>query len=40
MKLGYAGRPAMASPASGYYEVYVKRQKDLLEQAFARIKNS
>ncbi len=39
MKLGYAGRPALAAPASGYYEVYVKRQKDLLEQAFGRIKN-
>ena len=39
-KLGHACRPAMAAPASGYYEVHVKRQKELLEQAFARIKNA
>ena len=40
MKLGYAGRPALAAPASGYYEVFVKRQKDLLDAAFARLKNA
>ena len=39
-KLGHACRPAMAAPASGYYEVHVKRQKELLEQAFARIKSA
>ena len=39
MKLGYAGRPASASPASGYLERHHMRQKELLEAAFARLKN-
>jgi len=38
-KLGYAGRPASASPASGYLEKHVASQKALLEAAFAKIKN-
>jgi 2-oxoglutarate dehydrogenase E1 component len=39
MKLGYAGRPASASPAAGYYEKFLARQKELLESAFAKLKN-
>jgi 2-oxoglutarate dehydrogenase E1 component len=39
MKLGYAGRPASASPAAGYYEKFLARQKELLEAAFAKLKN-
>ena len=39
MKLGYAGRPAMASPAAGYYEKFASRQKELLETAFSKLKS-
>ena len=39
MRLGYAGRPASASPASGYLEQHHMRQKELLEAAFARLKH-
>ena len=39
MKLGYAGRPASASPAAGYYEKFLARQKELLEAAFAKLKS-
>ncbi len=39
MKLGYAGRPASASPAAGYYEKFLARQRELLDAAFARLKN-
>jgi len=39
MKLGYAGRPASASPAAGYYEKFLARQRELLETAFAKLKN-
>ncbi|CAM8640689.1 SucA 2-oxoglutarate dehydrogenase complex, dehydrogenase (E1) component, and related enzymes [Burkholderiales bacterium] len=39
MKLGYAGRPASASPAAGYYEKFLARQKELLDAAFAKLKN-
>ncbi|MDA0665487.1 MAG: 2-oxoglutarate dehydrogenase E1 component [Proteobacteria bacterium] len=39
MRLGYAGRPASASPASGYIELHHMRQKELLEAAFARLKH-
>ncbi|NCA15835.1 MAG: 2-oxoglutarate dehydrogenase E1 component [Betaproteobacteria bacterium] len=38
MKLGYAGRPASASPAAGYYERFLARQKELLEAAFSKLK--
>src|SRR5690606_7535795 len=34
-KLGYAGRPASASPAVGYLAKHQEQQKALLEQAFA-----
>ncbi len=37
-KLGYAGRPASASPAVGYYAKHNEQQKALLEAAFAPIK--
>jgi 2-oxoglutarate dehydrogenase E1 component len=37
-KLGYAGRPASASPAVGYAHLHVEQQKALLEQAFGKIK--
>ena len=37
-KLGYAGRPASASPAVGYAHLHQEQQKALLEAAFARIK--
>jgi len=37
-KLGYAGRPASASPAVGYYAKHNEQQKSLLEAAFAPIK--
>ena len=37
-KLGYAGRPASASPAVGYSHLHQEQQKSLLEQAFAKIK--
>jgi 2-oxoglutarate dehydrogenase E1 component len=34
-RLGYAGRPASASPAVGYLAKHVEQQKALIEQAFA-----
>ncbi|MFJ4289663.1 2-oxoglutarate dehydrogenase E1 component [Cupriavidus sp. NPDC089707] len=37
-KLGYAGRPASASPAVGYYAKHNEQQKALLEAAFAKLK--
>ncbi len=37
-KLGYAGRPASASPAVGYAHLHQEQQKALLDQAFAKIK--
>jgi 2-oxoglutarate dehydrogenase E1 component len=37
-KLGYAGRPASASPAVGYAHLHQEQQKALLEQAFAKLK--
>jgi 2-oxoglutarate dehydrogenase E1 component len=37
-RLGYAGRPASASPAVGYYAKHNEQQKALLEAAFAPIK--
>jgi 2-oxoglutarate dehydrogenase E1 component len=37
-KLGYAGRPASASPAVGYSHLHQEQQKALLEQAFGKLK--
>jgi len=37
-KLGYAGRPASASPAVGYYVKHNEQQKALLDAAFAKLK--
>ena len=37
-KLGYAGRPASASPAVGYSHLHLEQQKALLEQAFGKLK--
>jgi 2-oxoglutarate dehydrogenase E1 component len=37
-KLAYAGRPASASPAVGYYDKHYAQQKDLLETAFSKLK--
>jgi 2-oxoglutarate dehydrogenase E1 component len=37
-KLGYAGRPASASPACGYADLHQEQQKALLDQAFAKLK--
>ncbi|HEX7637985.1 MAG TPA: 2-oxoglutarate dehydrogenase E1 component [Burkholderiaceae bacterium] len=37
-KLGYAGRPASASPAVGYSDLHTEQQKSLLEQAFGKLK--
>ncbi|HEX6364474.1 MAG TPA: 2-oxoglutarate dehydrogenase E1 component, partial [Albitalea sp.] len=37
-KLGYAGRPASASPAVGYAHLHQEQQKALLEQAFGKLK--
>ncbi|PTT82639.1 2-oxoglutarate dehydrogenase E1 component [Pelomonas sp. HMWF004] len=37
-KLGYAGRPASASPACGYAHLHQEQQKSLLDQAFAKLK--
>ena len=37
-KLGYAGRPASASPAVGYAHLHQEQQKALLQQAFGKIK--
>jgi 2-oxoglutarate dehydrogenase E1 component len=37
-KLGYAGRPASASPAVGYYAKHIEQQKALIDHAFAKLK--
>jgi 2-oxoglutarate dehydrogenase E1 component len=37
-KLGYAGRPASASPAVGYAHLHQEQQKALLDQAFTKLK--
>jgi 2-oxoglutarate dehydrogenase E1 component len=37
-KLYYAGRPASASPASGYMARHNEAQKALVEQAFGKFK--
>jgi 2-oxoglutarate dehydrogenase E1 component len=37
-KLGYAGRPASASPAVGYAHLHQDQQKALLDQAYAKLK--
>ncbi|MGS0754943.1 2-oxoglutarate dehydrogenase E1 component, partial [Roseateles sp. GG27B] len=37
-KLGYAGRPASASPAVGYSHLHQEQLKSLLEQAFGKLK--
>ncbi|MGE0069974.1 MAG: 2-oxoglutarate dehydrogenase E1 component [Thiomonas sp.] len=37
-KLGYAGRPASASTAVGYYAKHVEQQKELLAAAFGKLK--
>jgi 2-oxoglutarate dehydrogenase E1 component len=37
-RLGYAGRPASASPAVGYAHLHQEQQKALLEQAFGKVK--
>ncbi len=37
-KLGYAGRPASASPAVGYLHMHQEQQKALLDQAFGKLK--
>lgn len=37
-RLGYAGRPASASPAVGYFAKHVEQQKTLIDQAFAKLK--
>ena len=35
-KLSYAGRPASASPAVGYYAKHNEQQKALIQSAFGR----
>jgi len=37
-KLSYAGRPASASPAVGYYYKHMAQQKELLDMAFTRMR--
>ncbi|CAH0444430.1 2-oxoglutarate dehydrogenase E1 component [Ralstonia syzygii subsp. syzygii] len=37
-KLGYAGRPASASPAVGYYAKHNEQQKALVDAAFTKLK--
>ena len=37
-KLGYAGRPASASPAVGYAHLHQKQEKALIDAAFAKLK--
>ncbi|AZG08679.1 2-oxoglutarate dehydrogenase E1 component [Pigmentiphaga sp. H8] len=37
-KLAYAGRPASASPAVGYYSKHMEQLKALLDQSFGRLK--
>lgn len=38
-KLGYAGRPASASPAVGYYATHYEQLKNLLQAAFGKQKS-
>lgn len=38
-KLAYAGRPASASPAVGYYAKHYEQQKAMMQTAFGKIKN-
>ncbi|MFL6710670.1 MAG: 2-oxoglutarate dehydrogenase E1 component [Massilia sp.] len=37
-RLAYAGRPASASPAVGYYDKHYAQQKELLDTAFSKLK--
>jgi 2-oxoglutarate dehydrogenase E1 component len=37
-KLAYAGRPASASPAVGYYDKHYAQQKALIDIAFSKLK--
>jgi 2-oxoglutarate dehydrogenase E1 component len=37
-RLGYAGRPASASPACGYAHLHQEQLKNLLEQAVGKLK--
>ncbi len=37
-RLGYAGRPASASPAVGYAHLHQEQQKALLDQAFGKLR--
>ncbi|HZX28201.1 MAG TPA: 2-oxoglutarate dehydrogenase E1 component, partial [Telluria sp.] len=37
-RLAYAGRPASAAPAVGYYDKHYAQQKDLLDTAFSKLK--
>lgn len=37
-RLAYAGRPASAAPAVGYYDKHFSQQKALLETAFSKLK--
>ena len=37
-KLAYAGRPASASPAVGYYDKHYAQQKALIDTAFSKLK--
>ena len=37
-KVAYAGRPASASPAVGYYDKHYAQQKELLDTAFSKLK--
>jgi 2-oxoglutarate dehydrogenase E1 component len=37
-KLAYAGRPASASPAVGYYATHYEQQKVMMQAAFGKIK--
>ena len=37
-KLGYAGRPASASPAVGYYAKHNEQQKALIDASFSKLK--
>ena len=38
-KLAYAGRPASASPAVGYYAKHYEQQKTMMQAAFGKIKS-
>ena len=39
-KLAYAGRPASASPAVGYYYKHIAQQRELLAAAFGKLKGT